>query len=279
MTAANDNELPRTPAEARASGSARYFTGKPCKHGHVSPRFTSNRRCIVCSVAAAEQWKRDNPDYMDEYRKEYYAANKDALRIQYDEWYAANREDRLDAKRTMYEENREAHLAYAEEYRAQNPEKVKAASGKRRKENPEKLQESWQRWYAENGKARDVARRSTPHGKIDNSISRGIYVSLKGGKAGRSWESLVGYTIDDLMRHLEKKFLPGMTWDNYGMRGWHIDHVIPRSAFNYQTTDDIDFHRCWGLKNLQPLWEFDNLSKGAKTPPGFQPSLALAIRA
>lgn len=88
-------------------------------------------------------------------------------------------------------------------------------------------------------------------------------------------EKLVGYTLDDLMIHLEKKFLPGMTWENYGRGGWNIDHIIPKSVFNYESTGDVDFKHCWSLKNLQPLWESDNMSKGAKLEKPFQPSLAL----
>ena len=279
MSAANDNGLPRTRAEAKAAGSARYFTGKPCKHGHISPRFTSNRRCVECSVTAAEQWKRENPEYMEGYRKTYYSKNKDTIRTKYEEWYLANRDAQLEKKRKAYQENRQTHLAYAKEYRKSNPDKVKLSTANWRKANPDKLQESWQRWYAENGKARDEAKRSTPRGKIECAVSRGIYGSLKDKKAGRSWEALVGYTVDDLMRHLEKKFLPGMSWENYGQYGWHIDHIIPRSAFNYETTDDIDFKKCWGLDNLQPLWGLDNISKGAKLSAPFQPSLALAIHA
>jgi len=86
----------------------------------------------------------------------------------------------------------------------------------------------------------------------------------------------VGYTVAKLMAHLEKLFRPGMCWENYGRGGWHIDHIIPRAAFNYQTPQDIDFKRCWALSNLQPLWERENIAKGAKLTAPFQPSLALA---
>lgn len=35
-------------SEARAAGSTRYFTGKPCPHGHVAERMVSDRQCVVC---------------------------------------------------------------------------------------------------------------------------------------------------------------------------------------------------------------------------------------
>ena len=35
--------------EARTLGLKRYFTGKPCVHGHISERQVSARRCIQCT--------------------------------------------------------------------------------------------------------------------------------------------------------------------------------------------------------------------------------------
>ncbi|WP_242221636.1 HNH endonuclease signature motif containing protein [Shinella zoogloeoides] len=115
--------------------------------------------------------------------------------------------------------------------------------------------------------------------RLDLAFSAAVRRSLGSSKGGRSWETLVGYSLEALKIHLEQRFQRGMSWENYGRGGWHIDHIIPRSAFNYQTPQDIDFKRCWALENLQPLWEFDNISKGAKLDGPFQPSLALPIPA
>lgn len=84
----------------------------------------------------------------------------------------------------------------------------------------------------------------------------------------------IGYSIEALKRHLEKQFLPGMTWENYGK--WHIDHIIPKAAFNIESVNDIDFKRCWALKNLRPLWAHDNCSKRDTLEKPFQPSLTIA---
>jgi hypothetical protein len=85
-----------------------------------------------------------------------------------------------------------------------------------------------------------------------------------GSKKGESYLSRVGYSIEDLIQHLESQFLPGMTWDNYGKYGWHIDHIKPDSSFKYENMDDQDFQDCWALSNLQPLWWQDNLIKSNK---------------
>jgi hypothetical protein len=117
----------------------------------------------------------------------------------------------------------------------------------------------------------------TPKGKINKHMRTVIGQTISEGKNNRAWERLVGYTADQLMRHLEKQFLPGMTWENHGRGGWHIDHKTPIAAFNFTTTRDLDFKRCWALNNLRPLWEKENLSKGARIDKPFQPSLRMAL--
>jgi hypothetical protein len=82
-------------------------------------------------------------------------------------------------------------------------------------------------------------------------------------KNGRHWEDLVGWTLGQLMEHLESKFQNGMTRDNYGGKnGWQIDHVIPRTWFSIKDTGSEGFKECWELSNLQPKWSKDNASKG-----------------
>lgn len=113
-----------------------------------------------------------------------------------------------------------------------------------------------------------------PTNKLRRNIGRRIHFSLKDGKNGRGWESLVGYTAKQLIRHLEKQFDKGMSWENYGA-GWHLDHKIPVSVFNFTEIGHLDFKKCWSLKNLRPMWAKENLSKGAKIKKPFQPSLQI----
>lgn len=105
-------------------------------------------------------------------------------------------------------------------------------------------------------------RHSDPGFRLHCNISRVISIGLNGQKAGRKWQSLVGYTLDDLRCHLERQFVKGMTWRNYGE--WHVDHIRPRSSFQFTSADDAEFKACWALTNLQPLWAPDNLSKRDK---------------
>lgn len=109
--------------------------------------------------------------------------------------------------------------------------------------------------------------------KLSINMRRSISYALKNNKKKRTWESLVGYDVETLIKHLQKRFLSGMTWENYGL--WHIDHIIPISAFNFRNFNHIDFKKCWDLKNLQPLWAKENISKSNKLNQPFQPSLAI----
>lgn len=66
--------------------------------------------------------------------------------------------------------------------------------------------------------------------------------------------------VEALKKHLEGKFKPGMNWENYGFRGWHIDHIKPLSKFDL--TDPKQLEKAFHYTNLQPLWWHENLSKG-----------------
>jgi len=117
-----------------------------------------------------------------------------------------------------------------------------------------------------------------PRYKLNKNIGRAICDSLRdnhgiSNKRGRKWESLVGFTLDELRAHLEKQFADGMSWDNYGE--WHIDHIIPIAAHNFRLPEHRDFKRCWSLSNLQPLWAKENHRKHAKINEPFQPSLII----
>ena len=96
--------------------------------------------------------------------------------------------------------------------------------------------------------------------RLNRNMRRGVTRYIHEKKARRSWKTLVGYELDELMLHIGSQLNSGMTWDNYG--AWHIDHIIPVSAFRFTSFSDPDFIECWKLSNLQPLWSSDNISKG-----------------
>lgn len=80
--------LPKTRAEAQATGAKYYFTGEPCKHGHVAPRKTKGA-CIECLKVEWEAAKTKRADYFAAYNKseagqaakrKYYETNKQLVK-------------------------------------------------------------------------------------------------------------------------------------------------------------------------------------------------------
>lgn len=82
----------------------------------------------------------------------------------------------------------------------------------------------------------------------------------------RDIEAVLGYTMSQLMRHLERRFSPGMTWAEFNKGNIHIDHIVPISAIREAVTPGELFSRLWSLENLQPLWAKDNLTKKDRLP-------------
>jgi 5-methylcytosine-specific restriction endonuclease McrA len=126
-----------------------------------------------------------------------------------------------------------------------------------REKNKESYQE-YKRVYEKTKKDSD------PKYRLASYTRTAIYTSLKErniNKYKNTFE-LLPYTLEELIIHLESKFKDGMTWTNYGK--WHVDHIKPMSLFKFKNSEDKEFQECWSLKNLQPLWGDDNLSKGSK---------------
>lgn len=88
--------------------------------------------------------------------------------------------------------------------------------------------------------------------------SKALTRGQKGGSAVRD----LGCTIPELKAHLERQFRPGMSWENYGPKGWHIDHVQALAKFDL--TDRKQFLQACHYTNLQPLWWQENLAKGGR---------------
>jgi len=87
-------------------------------------------------------------------------------------------------------------------------------------------------------------------------------------KTQDSYNELVGCSIRELKKHLESKFLEGMTWENYGTGGWHIDHLLPCAVFNLK--DPEEQKKCFHYSNLQPMWAIQNFDKNASFQSYFE---------
>jgi hypothetical protein len=95
--------------------------------------------------------------------------------------------------------------------------------------------------------------------RLYHRMKRWMRKHLRSGKSSKVWSPVVGYTVDELKTHLERQFSKGMGWHNMGE--WHIDHIVPVSAFQFDSPSDPSFRAAMALSNLRPLWASDNLTK------------------
>jgi hypothetical protein len=217
-----------------------FFTGIPCKNGHIEPRYVNTGICYGCK---RQQARRD---------------------------YASHTERALEANKRSRLKNPEAARAASREWSRQNPEKSSANKAAYKKRNIEKVREAAREYERE--------RRKDPLYRLFSSASKSIWDFLKGTKAGRPFLSLVDWTPDELRQHLEQQFTPEMTWENYGSY-WQVDHIIPQSyvtMFPTITEPEDLFQLFWGLDNLRPLPRRENLARGNRATPDELLAVALA---
>ena len=156
-------------------------------------------------------------------------------------------------KRKYYLDNKEKLLRNCVLWCKNHKEKRKKWNKKWREKNKEKIRFNHRNWLRNK-------RKNNINFRINGIITTAIWKSLHSKKAGRKWENLVGYTINDLMKHLEEKFDDKMNLENYGSY-WQIDHIKPKSLFKYETAEDPEFKKCWALENLQPMEKIANMKK------------------
>lgn len=138
---------------------------------------------------------------------------------------------------------------------AANPDSRKLREQERYAANPEKFKIATA--------AYQKARRRTDVGfRLGLILRSRIGNALRGNKKPGSAVRDLGCSVEELKVYLESKFQPGMSWDNYGYRGWHIDHIKPLASFDL--TDRQQFLQACHYTNLQPLWAKDNFAKSDK---------------
>jgi hypothetical protein len=138
-------------------------------------------------------------------------------------------------------------------WKSENPEKAKASAKKTSKKRRESINE-----YVRNKRKNDALFGLS--GTIRARMKR--YFSEYGSANNEEKEAILGANLETIKKHLEKQFKKGMTWENRGYRGWHIDHIIPISSAKTKEEMIALFH----YTNLQPLWWRENVSKGVKIP-------------
>lgn len=69
-----------TRKEAQERELVRYFTGRPCKHGHIAERLTVGRYCNQCNIERSGKYAKTPAG--KELAKRYYRGPKGQARVQ-----------------------------------------------------------------------------------------------------------------------------------------------------------------------------------------------------
>lgn len=213
------------------------------------------------------------------YMKQYYIDNKESLVEYMKQWNIDNKKERTEQQKQYYIDNKKCKKEYGIQYYINNKEHKKEYQKQYRKDNPEQQKQ----WYEKNrekineyyNKYSKRKRKTNLTYRLRHGISSSINCALKGNKAGRHWETLVDYTLNNLIKHLKKTMPKGFCWEDYMNGRLHIDHIIPASAFNFTKVEHADFKKCWGLNNLQLLPARENIRKSNHLTKPFQPALKI----
>lgn len=194
---------------------------------HLARLAHSCKKCLI-----AEQLKRQRNNWANlvEYGKQYRSKNADRIQNRKKSYAQKNRTQIATQKAAYASKNKERRRIIHRAWRTKNRDHWRAYHRNRYRQLPQ----------AE---------------KLSIAFSRSIRRSIK-NKNGATWESIVGYSISDLMAHLERQFTGWMSWSNYGPY-WHIDHITPLRLFSYNGR-----RAAWALSNLRPLLSKENLKKG-----------------
>ena len=211
-----------------------------------------------------KQYQKENKVKIANQRKKYREENKEKIIKQKKQYYEENKMEIGMRNKQYYKKNKDKICKQTKQYQEKNREKITKRKKQYREENREQIKQ-----YLEKNKDRinnykkhyqNYKLLTNTQFKLSHYLRSRLRSSIRGHyKTGSAVKDL-GCTISELKLYLEKQFVNGMSWGNYGK--WHVDHKLPLKHFDL--TDKNQFLKAVNYTNLQPLWASDNCSKGCK---------------
>ncbi len=217
------------------------------------------------------------------YNRHYSQTHRERLR-EYGRAYALAHRERLNARRRelhhqrhrekkliRYQKNRERLLAQKRDYYLRNRAKI----ADYRKANKETISRRNSEWHVRNRERCRRRKRVTgrrlrldPLKRLVGNLRRRLGKVVKQQQVSKAAHTLefLGCSVEEFRSHIESRFQRGMTWTNHGVHGWHLDHVVPCSAFDF--SDPRQQRQCFHFTNLRPMWARQNLRKSNKIEDG-----------
>ena len=142
--------------DAIAAGHLYYFTGKPCKNGHIVPRMVKGYGCLECQLLNSRKAfakLKGRPDWelikekLKAQKHRCYENNKEKIRQKNRDRYQANKKKERVRDRARYKKNREKSIARTMEYYQKNREMILEKRKEYRKVNKEKISQQNKEYY------------------------------------------------------------------------------------------------------------------------------------
>ena len=233
---------------AKSKDLKRYYTGLACKRGHFAERLVSTRSCLECNKLHEKKYYKKNEAKLKKRLRQslYYKKNIIKIRTRDRE---RSKTDKFKKRTKEYNKRdyvREKRRNYNKAYRKNNYQKLLLKD----------------RIYKKEVRSKNFLY------LLKENYRRRILLALKSKKAFKSKGliKLLGCSIENYKKYLENKFYINpktgetMSWENHGLKGWHIDHIKPLTKFNLGETKEQ--MKAFNFKNTQPMWAFENLKKG-----------------
>lgn len=212
----------------------RYFTGNPCKYGHVKERIVSSRICVECSRLKAINQNESRKDYFHKY-------------------YTSEKYKEMNRKKSKCKEYKNRKSKRAKELYHEQLD----LSRKRARNKYYNLSIEQRKLIRDRNKRRLKNDKNFRMMKTMRNILWKC-LNLSGQRKTTRTEILIGYKKTDLVSHIENLFELGMSWNNYGTV-WEIDHIYPVSyCIKNGITDPKIINQ---LGNLRPMLKTENRSK------------------
>jgi hypothetical protein len=178
-----------------------------------------------------------------------------------------NIQKRRDSNKKSYYRHKDKIFAQRKERELLNPEFVKNQRKDYHISHRDKLINYARNYYQNNKqKFKDYNRKNIAfkiktdlNFKLRKNLARRILLSLKGKNKSRNTMKLLGCDLSFIKKYLEVRFKLNMNWENHGLKGWHIDHIIPCKKFDLVKENEQLI--CFNYRNLRPMWSRDNIVK------------------